>query len=143
MPLWQIYHPNNTFNTVAEKQALSRDITQFYTNDVGLPAFYVVVQFIKLHDEDVWVGGEHRTTKNPFVRIVINHIAVSTGVELHDMMTSRFDQILKPYIADNGFDWEYHVGETERGLWKINGLAPPPYKSEVEKLWAKENRPIP
>lgn len=142
MPLWQIYHPTNAFKTIAEKQALSQDITGFYTNDVGLPAFYVVVQFIKLLDEDTWVGGVQRT-EHPFVRIVINHIAVSTSIERRDSMTSRFDQILKPYIADKGYDWEYHVGETERGLWKINGLAPPPYKSEEEKLWAKENRPIP
>jgi hypothetical protein len=28
-------------------------------------------------------------------------------------------------------------------LWRVQGLVPPPPESDIEKLWAKENRPVP
>jgi len=66
MPLWLIYHPTGTFEDDATKQALSRDITAMYT-DRGLPEFYVVVNFIKLAGNDVYVGGRPNT-ETPFIR---------------------------------------------------------------------------
>jgi hypothetical protein len=75
MPLWIVYHPSTTFQTEEEKGAFSKDVTQIYTS-VGLPAFYVVVNFIKLEEGETWVGGEKRTAK-PFVRkgpsILVSH----------------------------------------------------------------------
>lgn len=56
MPLWLIYHPTGTFEDNATKQALSRDITAMYT-DRGLPAFYVVVNFIKLAGNEKLENG--------------------------------------------------------------------------------------
>lgn len=47
MPLWISYDPVETFETDASKQALSEDITKYYIVN-GLPAFYVVVNFIQL-----------------------------------------------------------------------------------------------
>jgi hypothetical protein len=44
------------------KKALTEDITKIYTG-VGLPAFYVVINFMKLPPGDTWVGAENRTEK--------------------------------------------------------------------------------
>jgi phenylpyruvate tautomerase PptA (4-oxalocrotonate tautomerase family) len=142
MPLWLIFHPPGTFEDTASKRALAEDITKIYT-DIGLPPFYVVVNFIKLPVADVWVGGEQ--SNKPFVRIAIEHIAfhVEKDNAVYDRTTARIDEALKSHIADKGYDWEFHVDETERRLWKVNGLIPPPYKSKQERIWATENRAVP
>ncbi|EHA19910.1 hypothetical protein ASPNIDRAFT_179925, partial [Aspergillus niger ATCC 1015] len=145
MPLWQIYHPPTTFSTPESKQSFAEDITKFYT-DLGLPAFYVVVNFIQTHPDNVYVGGttKHPTDDKPFVRIVITHIAlhVPDSDAAYSSTTTRLGQVMKPHLLDKGYDFEYHVDETDRRLWKINGLVPPPFKSEEEKVWVRENRAV-
>ncbi|KAE8324796.1 putative oxalocrotonate tautomerase [Aspergillus sergii] len=144
MPLWQIYHPPGTFTTSTEKEAFSKAITENYTS-VGLPAFYVVVQFHQLDPENVFVGGDQRSkTAKPFVRIVIAHIAIRLpdADDSYARVTANIDRVLKPHALDKGYDVEYHVDETERRMWKINGMIPPPWKSEAEQLWVRENRPV-
>ena len=143
MPLWQIFHPVGTFDNKDAKQALAEDITKMYT-ELDLPAFYVVAQFIPLPVQDIWIGGDTRASK-PFIRVVINHVALNMPDEdaVYKHATSRIDTVLKPHISDKDYDWEYHVGETDRRLWKINGMIPPPYRSEEEQEWVKENRAIP
>ncbi|KAE9569102.1 hypothetical protein CGCF415_v010534 [Colletotrichum fructicola] len=142
MPLWLIYHPPNVFIDDETKRALSKDITSFYTS-FGLPAFYVVVNFIKLQPNDIWVGGKPRTS-DTFIRITVDHIAVTlpNNDESYKRSTDGLHQILKPHIEDKGYDWEFHINETERRLWMINGMYPPQWKSEGEKLWFEENRPV-
>ncbi|KAJ5624649.1 oxalocrotonate tautomerase [Penicillium lagena] len=148
MPLWQIYHPPNIFTDDATKQSFAKDITKIYTG-FGLPAFYVVVQFISIENENVFVGGRTRTshldTDKPFVRVVITHIAVHVpeADDAYTRVTSRLDEVMKPHLLDRGYDVEYHVDETERRLWKINGLVPPPHKSAEEQIWVQENRAMP
>lgn len=112
--------------------------------DMGLPAFYVVTNFIPLSKENIFVGGERRT-ETPFIRIVITHLAIHVpdNNASYQATTSVIDKVLQPHLADKKYDWEYHVVETERRLWKINGMIPPPYKSEEEHLWVKENRAVP
>lgn len=39
-----------------------------------------------------------------------------------------------------GYDWEYHIEETNRDLWKIQGLVPPLPGSDEEKIWAGQNK---
>jgi len=141
MPLWLVFHPPGTFDDDAAKRALSKDITNIYTG-IGLPAFYVVINFVKLSPRDVWIGGEPQTDK-PFIRIVADHIAVR--LEDDDLAYKRtaasFDNALKPHVADKGYDWEFHVDETERRLWRVNGMIPPPFGSDAEERWAKDNKP--
>ncbi|KAJ5329819.1 hypothetical protein MYU51_011971 [Penicillium brevicompactum] len=143
MPLWQIYHPAGLYEDQESKSSFAKDITKIYTK-IGLPPFYVVVNFIPLPKEDILVGGEP-SNGTPFIRIVITNIAVKMPEtnETYTRFTSSVDAVLKPHIADKGYDWEYHVAETERRLWKINGLIPPPWKSEEEARWAEQNRPVP
>ncbi|KAJ5392668.1 hypothetical protein N7509_008158 [Penicillium cosmopolitanum] len=144
MPLWLIFHPAGTFEDEASRHALAQDITKIYTR-IGLPAFYVVANFIKLQEGQTWVGGELHTRK-PFIRIAIEHIAAHIGDELPDDAHARTNSVieaaLKPHVADKGYDWEFHVDQTDRRLWKVNGFNPPAFRSEAERLWFNENRPV-
>jgi hypothetical protein len=51
----------------------------------------------------------------------------------------RVDAALKPFIADQGYDWEYSVEESDRDLWKIAGMVPPMPGTEAEKEWVEKN----
>lgn len=114
MPHWIIYHPPDTFLDVKTKQALSNDITSIYTRpEIGMPAFYVVVTFIPIPDESQFVGGEvarsRRGEGKPFIRLCITHIHIrlpENNEQVYADMTGRVDAVLKPYIADKGYDWE-------------------------------------
>lgn len=146
MPLWLIFHPPGTFQDDESKEAFAKDITAWYsTNRAKLPKFYVVVKFIQLPMNNVYVGGELRKDKTPFIRIAIEHIAVHQPNEdaAYKRVTKGIDGILKPHIADKGYDWEFHVDQTERRLWMINGLYPPPVGSAAQELWHRENRAVP
>lgn len=145
MPLWNIYHPEGTFEDIASKEALSKDITSIYhEGPAALPKFYVIVNFIKLPGTSMFIGGLPNTG-TPFIRLQIDHIAVRLPNEdkVYDSVSSRIDQALKPHIADRGYDWEFHVDETDRRLWRVQGLSPPPHKSESEKLWRELNKAVP
>lgn len=64
------------------------------------------------------------------------HIAVRLENEdlAYKGTADAFDKALKPHVADKGYEWEFHVDETERRLWRVNGLIPPPFGSDVEQL---------
>ena len=53
------------------------------------------------------------------------------------------EEKLAPFVKDRGFDWEVHIDETPMDLWRVQGMVPPLPESETERVWAKENRPIP
>ncbi|EFQ25951.1 hypothetical protein CGRA01v4_14363 [Colletotrichum graminicola] len=142
MPLWLIYHPDGTFEDDASKGAFAADITKFYTQ-VGLPAFYVVVNFVKMSESTVWIGGEK--PKEPFVRISIDHIAVNlpNDDKIYRETADGIDAVLKPHLEDKGYRSEFHVNETDKRLWKTYGFYAPPFGSEDEKTWARENKASP
>ncbi|KAF2495028.1 hypothetical protein BU16DRAFT_424865, partial [Lophium mytilinum] len=145
MPLWHIYHPPSTFTTPTSRASLAAALTSLYTS-IDLPAFYVNVFFHPLPLDCIYVGGiAGPDLTRPFIRLVGEHIAMrmSEKDETYLRFCGRLDEALKPHIEDMGYDWEYHVDETERRLWRIQGLYPPPYGSEDEKLWARENRASP
>lgn len=91
----------------------------------------------------MWVGGKKLT--KPFIRVAIEHIAVTlpNEDEVYQNTANKIDAALKPHVLDKGYDCEFHVDETERRLWKINGMFPPAFKSEKEKIWVQENRAVP
>lgn len=93
----------------------------------------------------MWVGGRKISKDKPFIRLAIEHIAVNlpNEDEAYKRTANGLDRVLKPHIADKGYDYEFHIDETDRRLWKINGLFPPAHQSEDEKIWAKENHPVP
>ncbi|POS76333.1 hypothetical protein DHEL01_v205284 [Diaporthe helianthi] len=144
MPLWLIFHSEGTFEDVASKEALAADITKIYTS-IGLPPFYVVTNFIKMPTGSMLVGGRVITKEKPFIRFAIEHIAVNlpNEDEVYKRTANAVDAALKPHVADKGYDWEFHIDETERRLWKINGMFPPAFQSEDERIWFEKNRPVP
>ena len=144
MPLWLIFHPDGTFEDDASKEALAADITKIYTG-IGLPAFYVITNFIKMSGNTMLVGGKKISPDKPFIRIAIEHIAVNLPNEdnAYKKTANAVDAALKPHVADKGYDWEFHIDETERRLWKINGMFPPEFQGEGERIWREENRAVP
>jgi hypothetical protein len=98
-----------------------------------------------MSENTMLVGGKRMDPKRHFVRFAIDHIAIKVPVQdaAYRRVTDAIDKALKPHVADRGYDWEYHIDETERRLWKINGLIPPPHESEDEKIWCRENKAVP
>lgn len=124
MPLWVVFHPEGTFTDHESKQSLAADITSFYTR-IGLPAFFAVVEFVLVPRSNTFVGGQNPA--NPFIRITVDHIASHTDNATHMLRSSdALDETLKKHFAHKGYSWEFHVDQTPREYWKINGFRPPP-----------------
>ncbi|MGK4578734.1 tautomerase family protein [Kitasatospora sp. HPMI-4] len=139
MPLWHVYHPPGAY-TPGQKQQLSTDITQFYTS-FGLPPFYVMVLFHGVAADSFHVGGE---PNGAAVRIVVEHIARHTeDPRLRKRTREALATLLAPHTAERGLYCEFHIDETPRDLWMIDGLTPPPPGSDAEQQWARDNRPTP
>jgi phenylpyruvate tautomerase PptA (4-oxalocrotonate tautomerase family) len=139
MPLWSVYHPPGTYSA-QDKGDLAEAATGYYVR-VGLPRFYVIVHFHEVAPESFFVGGEPTGST---VRIVIEHIARhSTDAESRRRISETISSVVAPFTTDRGLDVEFHVEETPRDLWMINGLRPPPSGSDAEKLWVEQNRPVP
>jgi len=77
MPLWVIYHPEGIFPTSSSKQFLANVITLLYTS-IGLPAFYVVVNFVPLPPGNIFMGGKNPPASRPFARFVVDHVAITS-----------------------------------------------------------------
>lgn len=137
MPLWNIYHPVAAFD-VGERTRMAEAITACYP---VLPRFYVGIVFQEIAADQFFVGGD--LAKN-FVRISIDHIARQfPNDDVRQRWLAMVNGALEPFIAARGFDWELHVDETPPEIWLIQGMRPPPPDSEQEKLWIRENRPVP
>ncbi|RAK90881.1 hypothetical protein BO79DRAFT_142561 [Aspergillus costaricaensis CBS 115574] len=147
MPDWRIYHPTGTFTSPDQRENLSKAVTSIYT-DVGLPAFYVVVLFIEMPPATMYRAGiscSGEGTK-PFVRLTFSHIARHFPPGESPMRTrfmNKVHETLKPFIADEGYNWEVNGEELEREFVHVNGFRIPPTGSEDEKRWFRENEPSP
>jgi phenylpyruvate tautomerase PptA (4-oxalocrotonate tautomerase family) len=156
MPLWQLFTPKDAF-TSEEKRDLAERITNVYsgpdavkTIGIELPRFYTSVVFHEFSSDSFFVGGEPR---DQFIQIEVVHIARVTeevaeliGVSVADLLGSYFqmvDKALKPYVADRGYECEFHVETAPFETWRIDGLTPPPPDSEAERRWAKDNKSSP
>ncbi|KAH7032175.1 putative oxalocrotonate tautomerase [Macrophomina phaseolina] len=140
MPFWAIYHSDSIFKDDTTRKPLAQAITKLHTEVIGLPAFYVVVVFIPLPRDGLYIGGEER--ERPFVRIVIDQIAakLENDPEVYKGWTAQIDKMLEPHILAKGYDLEYHIDETEKMLWKLNGIYAPPFQSAEERKWREHNR---
>ncbi|KAF8508100.1 putative oxalocrotonate tautomerase [Hysterangium stoloniferum] len=137
MPLHRIYTPPGLLSS-EEKATISKELTKYYTQS-GLPAFYVIVLFIDVEEDNIFVGGEKR---NNFVRIVSQQLARTVPPERYQYNLDGLEAAWAPIFKPRGIDWEFHIEQHERGLWRINGFNPPPSRSEGEMIWARENRPV-
>lgn len=137
MPLHRIYSPEGTF-AADEKALIAQNLTKVYTAR-GLPAFYVDVFFIDIPKDSFYVGGEQRS----LIRVVSQHLARTTPRENYPDILDRVEAAFAPVFKGRGLDWEFHIEQHERELWRMNGISPPPTNSEEEKLWREKNRPVP
>lgn len=139
MPLWNLYHPPGVWSAEDKKQ-LAEEVTALYT-PFGLPKFYVVTLFHEVGPDSFLVGGEPRSAS---VRIQVDHIARQLeGPEMRAAAMAAANEVLRPFTEGRGLAWEIHVDETPVDLWTIDGQVPPRGRSEQERLWAAENRPVP
>ncbi|MER7501427.1 tautomerase family protein [Nonomuraea pusilla] len=139
MPLWQVYHPVGSY-TPEDKQQFAADVTDFYQR-IGLPRFYVVTLFHEVEGASCFVGGE---PSEGTVRVVIEHIARhSQDPAERGQASEAISRLVAPYTRDRGLYCEFHVDETPQDLWMTDGVAPPTSGSDAERLWARENRPVP
>ncbi|WP_030790504.1 tautomerase family protein [Streptomyces sp. NRRL S-920] len=140
MPLWTIHHTPGIF-TDHDKSRLAAGIADHYEK-VGLPRFYVVTLFQEMPATDFYVGGEPTPAG---VRITIDHIARHhSDQESRRRIAEWIRAMLQPHLEQHaGLHWEFHVDETSRDLWMINGMVPPPEGSEAEKGWARQNAASP
>ncbi|KAI9287271.1 putative oxalocrotonate tautomerase [Umbelopsis sp. AD052] len=139
MPLHRFYYAQGLFSA-QDKQEITDRITKNYT-DLNLPAFYVIVVFIEVPEDSIFIGGKRATN---FVRVVSQHLSrTMDSYEGKQAILDFLEAAFAPYVKDRGLDWEIHVEEHERELWRTQGINPPLPNTDAEKLWAKENKAIP
>lgn len=139
MPFHRFYVPQGLYSS-GDKRSIAEAVTEVYVK-VGLPRFYVVVNFIEVSEENFYVGGKSSTD---FVRISIHHIArhLPSRERKRDFM-QRYEKAIEPFTKGRGIRWEIQVAEMDRDLWNENGMSPPPGGSDGELLWRKLDRAIP
>jgi phenylpyruvate tautomerase PptA (4-oxalocrotonate tautomerase family) len=139
MPLWNVYHPVGAY-TDQEKREFAHQVTSIY-EAVGLPRFYVATLFHGVDRGSFYVGGEPVDDR---VQVAIDHIARhADDPARRALVREQMCAVIQPFAAGKGLHWEFYIDETPRDLWMIDGFVPPPSGSDAEKLWARENRPIP
>ncbi|WP_203887782.1 tautomerase family protein [Planotetraspora kaengkrachanensis] len=139
MPLWHVYHPVGTY-TARQKEEFAADVAQHYVG-AGLPKFYVITLFHEVPESSFLIGGE---PSDSAVRVVIEHLARQPrDPAARNRIAEELSHLLAPHTRDRGLYCEFHVDETPRDLWMIDGLRPPPEGSEAERLWVRENRAVP
>ena len=153
MPLWQLLTPENAY-TPDEKADIARKITDLYSSDFTqeqlgfvLPRFYTSVIFQEVKADDFYVGGESRSQ---FVQIEVVHIARTVATAAAKAGTSeeeslrryfeRMEEELKPYLADRGYEVEFHAEPAPFETWRIDFMVPPEPWSDDEARWGKDNR---
>ncbi|KZF19800.1 hypothetical protein L228DRAFT_250890 [Xylona heveae TC161] len=142
MPLWRIYHATGAI-APPDQAKLAQLITDLYSKPPAtLPDFYVDVIYVEVPTDKFFVAGKPR---NDFVRFSIEHLAVQLDKDPVRMVRfhEAIDRVLIPFLNERGLEWEYSVVNGIREEWRINGLAPPPFLSDAERLWAKEGRAVP
>ncbi|KAJ7143825.1 putative oxalocrotonate tautomerase [Mycena epipterygia] len=136
MPLHRFFTPKGLYSS-EDKDAIAAAVTGVYS---ALPPFYVVVLFLELDSESLFLGGK-RTDK--FLRITIEHVARHFPDDQYKRsFMDQYEQAIAPFTKGRQIDWEVSIQETERALWNENGMAPPLPNTEEENIWKRENRAV-
>jgi phenylpyruvate tautomerase PptA (4-oxalocrotonate tautomerase family) len=139
MPLHRFYYAQGLFSA-QDKQEIAQRITKIYTG-YNLPAFYVDVIFIEVPEDSIFISGKPAPK---FVRVVSQHLArTMASYEVKQEVLDGLEAAFGPYVKDRGLNWEIHIEEHERDLWRTQGINPPMPNTDAEKLWVKENKAIP
>ncbi|MGQ0464368.1 MAG: tautomerase family protein [Sporichthyaceae bacterium] len=151
MPAWQIFIPENALSS-EDKLEIGKRATAIYSEnfDLNMPRFYTTVYFHEHKPGAFVIGGE---TRENYAQVSILHIARSheqvaeyLGIGLQDLneaFMKMAHEVLDPFIADRGYELELFVQQSDRELWRIDGMSPPPPWSDAERQWAKDNHSSP
>ncbi|XRM43498.1 hypothetical protein ABZX51_006673 [Aspergillus tubingensis] len=119
------------------------------TQDAGLEDIPSDRDLYKSRSEGELVKGNNFDSgegTKPFVRLTFSHIARHFPPGESPMRTrfmNKVHETLKPFIADEGYNWEVNGEELEREFVHVNGFRIPPTGSEDEKRWFRDNEPSP
>lgn len=135
MPKW-VFHCTKGAFTREDKQKLARGMSNIYVT-FGLPAFYAHVHFIEFEPDNIWSGGE---PSKPSTTIAIYHAAANIRNEQEgEMFLKALDDVVRPVLKPKGIRWESNIYETPRFNWRLQGMAPPDFDSDMHKKWIKED----
>lgn len=132
-------HPANAY-TPEEKADLAEKITNIYSSKFSrenfgfeLPLYHTSVISHEHKADSFFNGGKPR---DQFVQIEVvhvarnnEHVAEQLGISVERVLERYFDklnELLKPYIADRGYEVEFHVETAPFETWQIDGMTPPP-----------------
>jgi len=128
---------------------ISERITAIYARPgvILLPCLHrfifasVCVVFVEVPADSIYVGGK---PAQQYVRIVSQHLArTMPSVTDKARAITAIEQALAPDVKNKGINWEIHIEEHDRDAWRCGGIVPPMPGSDAEKLWVRENAPVP
>lgn len=135
MPKWVFHHTEGAF-TLEDKEKLAQGMSNIYTT-FGLPAFYAHVHFIELAPGSIWSGGK---PSNKFTTISIYHAAANARNEQEaEMFLKALDDVVRPVLKPKGIRWESNIYETPRDNWRLQGMVPPDFNTEMHNKWVEHN----
>ncbi|KAL2670077.1 hypothetical protein Neosp_014958 [[Neocosmospora] mangrovei] len=135
MPKWVFQHTKGCF-TREDKEKLAKGMANIYMT-FGLPAFFAHVQFIPFDSDDFWSGGEPAHNS---ATISIYHAAANIRNPLEgERFLKALDDVVRPVLKPKGIKWESNIYETPRENWRLHGMAPPDFNTEMLKRWFKDN----
>ncbi|CZR63112.1 uncharacterized protein PAC_13009 [Phialocephala subalpina] len=140
MPLLQLY-TNIGQLSVEEKQEIASTLTGIYAKI--MPEFFVTIIFHELPHGSFFVGSKPADGK--FVRFHAEHIAVNWNEDRAraNAYLDWLGGVLKERFEPKGWTWEFNVVETDRHLWRVQSIVPPPIGSEALKTWETAGKGIP
>ncbi|UPK97406.1 hypothetical protein LCI18_008341 [Fusarium solani-melongenae] len=119
-----------------DKEKLTKGISNIYMA-FDLPGFFTHVQFISFGSDDFWSGGEPAHNS---VTISIYHAAANIrNAPEGESFLKALDDVVHPVLKPKGIRWESNVYETPRDYWRLQGMAPPDFNTEMLQRWIKDN----
>ena len=135
MPRWVFNHTKGAF-TLKDKEELAKGMSNIYKT-FGLPAFLAHVQFVELTQDNFWSGGE---PAHPSTTIAIYHAAANIrNPQEGEQLLKAIDDVIRPVLKPKGIRWESNIYETPRFNWRLNGMQPPGFGTEMIERWLKDN----
>lgn len=135
MPRWVFCHSKGAF-TREDKEKLAKGMARIYTT-FGLPAFLAHTHFFEVGDDDMWAGGE---PAHPSTTISIYHAAANIrNPEEGEAFQKALDDVVRPVLKPKGIRWESNIYETPRFNWRLQGMQPPDFGTEMNDRWIKDN----
>lgn len=135
MPKWVFNYTKGAL-TLEDKKNLAQGMSNIYTT-FGLPSFLAHVHFFELEANNIWSGGE---PSHSFTTITIYHAAANIRNKTEgENFLKALDDVVRPVLKPKGISWESNIYETPRDNWRVQGMAPPNFGSDMMNRWIRDN----